>query len=225
MNKILSQWLPVLALTCVAAQAAPILQVEDGILTGAKHVEVAGAYYDVEFIDGTCIALFNGCNSPANFTINTKQEADLAAYALVDQVLVDGPAGQFDLYPNLIRGCYFDNMGMGVGCSVVTPYSTSPGGLTQYYGEQVYSSWVRNHGLTFETHDYVGEGSAGIYQMHDVSIDDHRPPFMLSGSYITFARWTESTPEPTSVPEPSMLALLSIGLLGVFINRRKLISK
>ena len=63
MNKVTRCYLSALALSCTQVQAAPILQVQDGILTGAKYVEVAGAYYDVEFSDGTCIAIFTGCDN------------------------------------------------------------------------------------------------------------------------------------------------------------------
>jgi len=34
----------------------------DGAPTGVINVKVGGALYDVEFVDGTCVALLDGCN-------------------------------------------------------------------------------------------------------------------------------------------------------------------
>ncbi len=49
------------------AQAAT-LDIVGGILHGASGVDVGGTLYDVEFLDGTCIVLFNGCDQSSDFT-------------------------------------------------------------------------------------------------------------------------------------------------------------
>jgi hypothetical protein len=101
-----------------AAPAAPVLQVEGGVLTGARGVSVNGELYDVEFRDGTCIELFSGCDSLSDFTF-TDSRAIAASQALLDQVFVDGVLGNFDSMPALTRGCG-DNTGQGF-CAVFTP--------------------------------------------------------------------------------------------------------
>jgi hypothetical protein len=80
-------------LTAGSAGAAT-LNVAGGQLLGASGVVVGGNSYDVEFVDGTCIDLFN-----------TLEDARLASFALFDQVLLDGTAGAFSSNPNLIQGC------------------------------------------------------------------------------------------------------------------------
>lgn len=91
---------------CLAPSAnAVTLNVVGGQLLGASNVLVDGDIYDVEFVDGTCIALFDGCNSPSDFAFTNSGSAALAAQALLDQVFVDGGAGQFDPDPALTTGC------------------------------------------------------------------------------------------------------------------------
>ena len=86
--------------------AAPILQIDaSGQLTGATGVDVDGTYYDVEFKDGTCIDLYNGCNEGSDFTFWTESDARRAAEALLSQVLVDGSEGYFDSLPSLTKPC------------------------------------------------------------------------------------------------------------------------
>ncbi len=46
---------------------AVVLNVSDGQFLGATGVDVGGTLYDVTFVDGTCITLFDGCNEIADF--------------------------------------------------------------------------------------------------------------------------------------------------------------
>ena len=41
---------------------AATLNVVDGQLMGASNVSVDGSLYDVQFLDGSCIDLYNGCD-------------------------------------------------------------------------------------------------------------------------------------------------------------------
>lgn len=95
----------VLALGVFNAQAAPTLIVEGGVLQGADNVMVDGVAYDVRFVDGSCFALYEGCNSAGDFVFDTKKEAAAATAALLRDVLVDGAAGNFDSDPSLVAGC------------------------------------------------------------------------------------------------------------------------
>lgn len=102
------------------AQAAPILLVDaSGELTGANGVDVGGTLYDVRFVDGSCIALFSGCDSVADFPFATKAGADEASQALLDQVLL----GVFDDDPARTAGCE-----QPAGCQILTPYELFAGG-------------------------------------------------------------------------------------------------
>ena len=60
---------------------------------------------DVESLDGTCIALFNGCDDVADFTFQMEASAILASQALLDQVFLDGVLGNFDSNPGLTNVC------------------------------------------------------------------------------------------------------------------------
>jgi len=75
-----------------------------GQLLGATGVIVDGNAYNVEFLDGTCIALYDGCNDVSDFTFQTEAAAVLASQALLDQVFVDS-ADLFDTDPTLTNGC------------------------------------------------------------------------------------------------------------------------
>ena len=81
------------------------LIVEMGILKGATGVQVGDRIFDVEFIDGICVDLFNGCDSSDDFDFTDQQSATAAAQALLDQVFIDSPLGDFDSDPTLTLGC------------------------------------------------------------------------------------------------------------------------
>ena len=76
-----------------------------GVLTGAQNVRVGGTLYDVMFVDGTCIDVFGGCDTGSDFTFATFEDAAAAANALLGQVFVDAPVGNFDGHPELTLGC------------------------------------------------------------------------------------------------------------------------
>src|SRR5262249_7437767 len=82
--------------TATTAWADPILQISSGKLTGALNVNVGGTFYDVQFRDGTCIALFNQCDAVSDFTFQSQATADMASQALLSQVLIDGPGANDD---------------------------------------------------------------------------------------------------------------------------------
>jgi hypothetical protein len=106
---------------CLAASAnAATLNVVGGLLRGASNVDVGGDLYDVVFTDGTCIALFSGCDSNSDFAFTTEAAGLAAATALADQVFLDGPEGNFDTLPGLTFGC-----GDATTCEAYIPYVTN----------------------------------------------------------------------------------------------------
>jgi hypothetical protein len=85
---------------CLSASAnAATLNVVGGQLVGASDVLVGGSLYDVEFLDGTCIDLFTGCDELSDFTFGNGTAADAASVALSEQVFLGG------YIPMEIQGC------------------------------------------------------------------------------------------------------------------------
>jgi len=76
---------------------------ERGQLLGASSVDAGGTLYNVEFLDGTCIDLYSGCDEVSDFTFQSFGAAQLASQALLDQVFIDGVDGLFDSDPTLIN--------------------------------------------------------------------------------------------------------------------------
>jgi hypothetical protein len=102
----------------VQVNAAPILLVDtNGVLTGAKGVDVGGNKYDVRFSAGSCNELFNNCSASA-FAFDSYDKAELAGQALLDQVFVNGPDGNFGYYVSKILGCNSSN----TNCITQIPY-------------------------------------------------------------------------------------------------------
>ncbi len=115
-----------IATTGTAEAAVKLLVDQNGKLQGATGVMVEGKSYDVAFADGTCTSLFNAC-SGNNFDFNTKVSALSAGQALLDQVLVDGPDGNFDTNPDRVAGITLDS-----GSEFYIPYASSFSGETNF---------------------------------------------------------------------------------------------
>ena len=84
---------------------------------GASGVDVGGTLYNVEFLDGTCVDLYNGCDEASDFTFTTQAEARQANQALLDQVFLYGVLGDFDSNSGLTAHC-----GGSSTCKVLTRY-------------------------------------------------------------------------------------------------------
>jgi hypothetical protein len=183
----------VLVLMASSAQAAT-LNVVGGQLMGASNVLVDGSLYDVQFLDGTCIDLYNGCDEVSDFTFQTQASAVLASQTLNEQVFLDGVAGNFDTDPSLTNGCSDPS-----ACFFFTVYRFVPNSSPQ----RVLSIIISNTDIPNEI---------GVPGQSETSTSFDFTNF----STVTFAVWS-----PSVVPEPSTALLLSLGLTGLAAKRRR----
>ncbi len=181
-------------LTGTPAFATPTLQIDgSGQLTGATEVDVAGTLYDVTFVDGTCTAIFNGCDATNDFEFQTQTGATAAAQALLDHVFIDNPNFSSllpDSRPERTTGC--ESL---FRCNVLIPFHFSPGSIRTAVAQN--------------------------YSVESFDVASNQSPIHPSGTDTTrYATWvhadfTRSSAPITSTPEPGTMILLSTGLLGL----------
>jgi hypothetical protein len=88
-------------------------------LLGATGVDVNGTLYDVEFVDGTCVAVFDGCDAVADFDFADQATAEAAAQALLDDVFIDlAVPNLFDTEPEFTFEC-----SSSLRCDVWIPFA------------------------------------------------------------------------------------------------------
>lgn len=178
------------------------LTVVGGQLLGAKNVDVNGALYDVEFVDGTCVALFEGCNSDSDFVFSTFQQANMAAQSLLETVFLDGPLGNFDSDPDLTAG--IEKSRFGNTGDVLVPYGVDPVQPIAFR-----SAFLRNRA---DPNDGVGASFAGGLRSFDFS----------NINTSTFARFTPSQIATVPLPAGGLLLLAGLAGLGAARTRRKI---
>ena len=185
----------VLALTPLA-QSAPGLQINAaGKLTGASGIYVNGAFYDVIFRDGTCFALFNGCNEPSDFTFADTTAALAAADALQSQVFLDSAAGAFDSQPFLTNGCESPT-----ACTTDIPRDA--------LNESVQSAFFFNVDRDTDIVDMDRIGLLGRSIFFDSTL-------IPSETYAIF------TPSPIPEAPTFLLTAVALGILGVRAKRMR----
>lgn len=195
----ISSTLRTLAAACafaVASQAgAAVLQVNtSGILTGATGVNVDGTLYNVTFVDGSCTSLFNGCLN-STFSFSTLGTATIAGRALLNQVFIDGPAGNFDTEYRKILGC--NGSSPVTSCGALIPYARIPGSST-------YSATVAINALQVDS---------VLTFTQSVTVDSS---LFNSSTWAIF-----QLAAPTDVPEPASIALFGLALAGLAFTRRR----
>lgn len=183
-------------LFATAAPAATQI-VQGGKLVGATGVTVSGTLYDVRFGDGSCESLFDGCTSTANFAFTTLASARAAGSALLSQVFLDTPAGNFDTLPGLTEGCIDP-----AECVVFIPYDLVAGVVP----------FVPVQNASIENLDRIEQVGGNI------------PANVSTGPLVnaTYARF-----QLAAIPEPGTWALMIAGFggVGAAARRRRAVAK
>jgi hypothetical protein len=176
------------------------LNVENGILMGADNVEVNGSLYNVRFLDGTCIALFNGCSEASDFLFNSEETATAAASSLIDQVFGGGSVGeQFLTSWTLIAGC-----GNAEVCSMYTPRGNVESGVDV---GRLLSSIIN-----------IDIDGIELYR-DDVNIVSLSSTIVDFKDYddLVYAVWTVAV----EVSAPGTAMILLMGIAGLLVSQRR----
>ena len=207
----LSAMIAASALLFATSSAAATVSLQfngSGQLTGATGISVRDARfdgvlsyttYDVQFLEGTCSALFGGCDQASDFVMTDGGDglqAYYAAQALLDQVFT----GSYDLTPTLTAGC-----GSPFFCEALIPYAADYGYFTS-------------------TSAFNGIGDADTVasglRSNDFNSTDGPVAFDNTNVFALFSLSAEP-----AVPEPSTWAMMLLGFAGIgtaLRRRRKL---
>lgn len=193
-----SAYILLLSFISLNANSATLNVDSGGNLLGAFDVDVGGTLYNVEFVDGSCSEVFDGCDGADDFTFfQSESDALLASQALIENVFIDVSLGMFDSDPKLTSGC--DNQ---VRCFVYTPWVTD-------FSMLISLASARNLSPSSGFSDVV------LSQQFSFSVES-----ALSDS-AAWARW--STPSPVPVPAALVLFASALaGMTGVRLTRRHL---
>jgi hypothetical protein len=183
------------------------LNINNGTLFGAFDVNVNGALYDVEFKDGTCIELYNGCDRRSDFIFSQPEDdgeyGRQASTALLEQVFINSSLGAFDTNPVLTNGCNSSKE-----CWVLTPIFMNTNSLQTIVA--VNTSLISNDGSNLNNDHLLGHSRQKLFDSSAVNS-------LPNTDKRVYAIWS-----PVSeVPVPTAVWLFSSGLIGLVGMRKK----
>lgn len=189
-------------LLSTGAAATPMLTTDgSGNVTGATGLEAGGATYSMEFVDGSCIDLFDGCDSNADFIVpgtgdvthgsllSTFFDAFIASELTADD-------GSLDAQPDIAIGCERVSLDF---CTTVAP--TASHSSTEYVALQFTN---RPYDV-----DFLDEPPITRIQLNSVDLTNK-----------TFFNHARFALQPTAAPLPGTLPLVALGLLVLGLRRK-----
>jgi hypothetical protein len=214
--------LPLLFLFAGFQANASIINVTDGIrvgtgdVTGATGILVGTGIYDVTFKEGpTCTSVWTGCSS-ASFEFTDLTSATFASFALKDQVF----GGIFDGTPHDVDPT--DTFGItqvGRG-DITTPYATGyiPGQAARFLYSAVFQNYIEPVFLCYS-----------ISCVDKVGWERYPVNFTYPSGIAVWADWSyvreqdigTGQTNPSIVPEPHIIALFALGIVGIGFARRR----
>lgn len=187
-------------------------------LLGAVNINVGGSFYNVDFVDGSCLSLFTACggNGTNSFAFNNEVDAKSASDALLAQVFLDiddGAPEDFDSSPSLMAGCT-----AAKACKILTPYAVDGTNVqtiqTTNSNDDTKDATISN--VKNKAYDYNSGGpqnSAGNNIWQEV--------YAIWTSIPSAQNIANNSNGTTSVPEPTSIAILALGLIGLRLRKTK----
>lgn len=169
-------------------------------LVGATGIDINGEYYQVQFVDSSCIFLFSNCDETADFLFMDAQSGLDANLALLEQVLLDLPSGLFNSQPELTAGCY-----SSIQCSIITPIGSVAPQL------EVFPAVFLINKADQQPDIYSGLGSA--FRAADFGLRNS------NADTLTYAIWSKEGGPGVSVPVPASILLFSSALVAILIMK------
>lgn len=206
----------------MAANSTILVTDPDGVLTGARGVNVLGAFYDVDFRVGLCSTFYGDCGPGGDFGGMYQPPdpqkfafAEQASWALLDQVLI----GAYDLDAGLTFGCS-NIVGVTFGrCYILTPFwwqNTQVGTADGMVYMVAVNGSVLPHNILSPIPVYSNDDMV----LSSNNLGNRHPNPLTDGGYDPSSLWSVwAVWRPASIPEAGTVALLGLGLAAIGYQR------